>query len=438
MTCYSVSQLNNLARTLLNETFGEEAWVVGEVQGYRMHDRSGHAYFDIVEKDTNNPGQYIAKISCAFFRGAFIQWRSRLKKQSLGEFSLSDGIEIKVRASVELYVKEGKYQLIVNDVDASYSLGAMARRRQQTIDELKKAGLMEKNKGLSFGECPLRIGLITSSGSAAFKDFLSVLNSSGYAFKVFLFDAYMQGEQTSRDILKGIAALEKKDLDAIAVIRGGGSRTDLSYFDDMAICTAIAKARYPVMTGIGHEIDLSVADMVANRHFVTPTDTARFFKSLIDEFFLRIQASGNALSGLSKTCLNSNREGLKVLTYRLTSEVSRLERASKEGLYHMAQNIIMSAVRDLSENRNTLDVFIRSIQTGARMLVRNSEAKLDEKDNLISALDPSSTLRRGFSITIGPEALVLTEATKLRPGDRIKTVLYKGSFNSAVLSKELK
>jgi exodeoxyribonuclease VII large subunit len=437
MNCYRVSELNNLTRSILSETFGEDTWVVGEIHGFKLHDRSGHAYFDIVEKDARNPGQYIAKISCAFFKGSVLSWKARLRREGLASFTLSDGLEVKVRASVELYVKEGKYQLVVNDIDASYSLGAMAKKRQQTIDELKKSGLMEKNKGLSLNDCPLRIGLITSAGSAAYKDFISVLNASGYAFKIFLFNAYMQGEQTSKDIVRGIATLEKLGLDAIAIIRGGGSRTDLSYFDDTTICTAIAKSVYPVLTGIGHEIDLSVADMVSYRHFVTPTDTARFLTSLLDDFWFRIDETGSMLGSSAISLLEKGSDRLKMLAYKVTLSVSGMTKTAEGFLHTAVKNLGMAAARVFSQAAGRLGVIKSPLSPAVRTIIRAAGIRLTEYENLVKVMDPASILKRGFSMTMRPDGSPLIDAVGTEEGDRLKTVLYRGSLTSIVESREI-
>ncbi len=438
MNCYSVSQLNNLTRSLLDETFGEDTWVVGEIHGFKLHDRSGHAYFDIVEKDARNPGQYIARIGCAFFKGSVLSWKARLRREGLASFTLADGLEVKVRASVELYVKEGKYQLVVNDIDASYSLGAMAKKRQQTIDELKKSGLMERNKGLSLSDCPLRIGLITSAGSAAYKDFTSILNESGYAFKILLFNAYMQGEQTSKDIITGIAALEKLKPDAIAIVRGGGSRTDLSYFDDITICTAVARAAYPVLTGIGHEIDLSVADMVSYRHFVTPTDTARFFVSVLDGFRLRIDEAGTVLENSAASLLERDWDRLKMLAYRVSLSVSGMTKTAEGLLHTWLRNLGMASARTISGASGRLAVIKSSISPSVRAIIRAAGIRLIEYENLVKVVDPASILKRGFSMSLRPDGSPLTDAAAAQEGERLKTVLYHGSLTSIVESREIK
>jgi exodeoxyribonuclease VII large subunit len=402
-----------------------------------MHDRSGHAYFDLVEKDPDDPARYIAKIGCAFFKNSLLSWRTKLRREGFSSFQLTDGLEVKLRAGVDLYVKEGRYQLIVSEVDAGYSLGAMARKRQQTIDELKKRGLFENNRRLEMSDCPLKIGLITSLGSAAYNDFMSVLNSSGYAFKLYIFDAYMQGEHTPRDVFNGIKALEQKNLDAIAIVRGGGAKTDLYYFDDIRICEAIARCRLPVLTGIGHEIDLSVADMVSYMHFVTPTDTARFLVSGLDDFQQRIVEALSALESSSRSSLEKENGGLKMLAYRTSVSASKMTKAVDAAINAAAGRLGMAAARVSALAGNRLAIIEHSVKPAILATISKADSKLSEYESMLFIMDPSSTLKRGFSITMNPEGRPLMDSAVIQNGDRLKTVLYKGSLTSIVETKEL-
>jgi exodeoxyribonuclease VII large subunit len=437
MNCYTVSQLGLIAKSLLSETFNEDTWVTGEIHGYKMHDRSGHVYFDLVEKDGKDSGKYIAKIGCAFFKNSLLSWHTKLRRDGFSSFKLADGLEIKLRAGVDLYVKEGRYQLIVSEIDAGYTLGAIARKRQQTIDELKKAGLFEKNRQLEIIDCPLKIGLITSVGSAAYNDFLSVLNSSGYAFKLNIFNAYMQGERTPYDVSMGIKALEQKDIDVIAIVRGGGAKTDLFYFDDIRICQAVARCRLPVLTGIGHEIDLSVADMVAYRSFVTPTDTARFLSSMLDSCWQRLADALISIESCSGMLQGRANDQLKMLAYRLSVSVSKITMAADSTLHVITKNLGIEASRASSYAESRLSMLEHTLSPAARTIITSSSVKLNEFEKLVRAIDPLSTMKRGFSITLGSNGNPIMSVNDTEKGDILKTILYQGRLTSTVESKEL-
>jgi exodeoxyribonuclease VII large subunit len=194
-------------------------------------------------------------------------------------------------------------------------------------------GLFDRNKGLAFPELPLNIGLITSEGSAAFADFMRIVRDSPYCFSITLFDAHMQGENTVPEVIRGIKSLERRPgVDSIVIIRGGGAKTDLFSFDDMELCRAIALCTKPVITGIGHEIDVSVADLVAHTYRVTPTDVARHYIALADEVW----------AFLDMVCRD--------MTYRcgelLAGGNERLKTASA-GLGHIAKRWMVSSLSTL-------------------------------------------------------------------------------------------
>jgi len=458
MTCYSVSQLNEHARLLLSSAFDENTWVVGEVSGLKIHSKTGHVYFDLVEKSAEDLGQYLAKVSCAFFRGSFLNWQSLLKRDGFPSFKLTDGLEVKLQARVDLYAKEGRYQLIVSAIDPHYSLGAIARKRAHTIETLQKEGLMEKNKRLSISACPLSIGLITSQGSAAYNDFISILKKSAYAFRITLFDAHMQGERTAAEVVRAVKVLESRPLDAIAIVRGGGAKMDLVAFDDISICRTIANCTCPVITGIGHEIDLSVADLVAFRHFVTPTDVARFLVAQLDDLWARIDKAGEALVLSSRQNLSHSRERL----HRSASEIAYLtQRQTMQAvgtLFSLAHAFTGHTLRRLSLEHAQI-IRVRQDLENASGYALHSQAerltrqrrdlcekirkdlerhtgRLEELDAYLTLMDPSATLRRGYSITLDENGQALMDARTIGIGKRITTILSLGRIMSLVQDKE--
>ncbi len=481
MTCMSVSRLNELARESLQSCFDPEIWVKGEIHGLKFHAKSGHLYFDLVEKAKSGLDGYIAKISCAFFRGPYTKWRTSLASLGIGAFELNSGIEVKLKARIDLFVKEGRYQLIVSEIDPSYTFGAIAKKREQTIRELRASGLFDRNKSLPFPELPLNIGLITSEGSAAFSDFMSIVRDSGYCFSITLFDAHMQGENTVPEVLKGIRILQNHpDVDTIAIIRGGGAKTDLFSFDDFSLCKAIALCPKPVITGIGHEIDVSVADLVAHTYGVTPTDVAGLYVSKTDEVrtFLdeacreisfccseiwqrtgeRLRQLSASLEHVSQRWMVSALSGLKDAAFRLHTAVAGDLAKEEQTISRSAFSLRSSSNAALGEQSKTLEGFpvrlardtharIRSSQQeilhlhhGARdhtqALFERSLERLAHLDSYVSLMDPAETLKRGYSITMNNSGRAVTDADSVGEGDCITTRLSKGTLKSIVKDKE--
>ena len=470
-----------MARSALSECFGPEVWIKGEIHGLKVHAKSGHMYFDLVEKPSSTSNAYIAKVSCAFFQGAFIKWQNSMNTLGLGRFELSSGLEIKLKARVDLFVKEGRYQLIVSRIDPSYTFGAIAKKRAQTIEHLKATGLMGKNKELSLPPGLLNIGLITSRGSAAYNDFMSIIVQSNYSFTITLFDAHMQGENTVPEVVSGIQTLQRHPLvDAIVIIRGGGAKTDLFSFDDLAVCTAIARCEKPVFTGIGHEIDISVSDMVAHTYCVTPTDVARLFVSQADELWeYLIQArkvlstsaehvtraarqhvdsratllehiterwtltAYSRLKGLAYTfhakvlqCLSARGEALSGITVRLHGQAGlcidrehRIPDMLEVLCKHVARTILDAGSRDILSAMSSLR--ITSLQ-----ILSSTAALFDRQEHAVRLMHPAETLKRGYSITLSSSGQRVTDPRDVAEGESITTHVQKGTIMSTVYDKE--
>jgi exodeoxyribonuclease VII large subunit len=382
---------------------------------------------------------------------------------------------------VDLFVKEGRYQLIVSEIDPSYTLGAIARLRAQTIETLKAQGLIERNKALTLSVIPLHIGLITSRGSAAYQDFTSIILKSGFSFCITLYDAHMQGESTIKEVTRGIRALERyADVDTIVIIRGGGAKTDLFVFDDISICQTIATCSRPVFTGIGHEIDLSVADMVAHSCFVTPTDAARFFVSQVGGVFSFLEEASGSLyhSALNSLNKSSRRLGmaasrLAFLSQRYSSSARSTLEAKASALLTKGLNLVTTHDRRLLKvlsavthqattiihaQGSILDQAFLGMKLNSSALLKHIGLDLErrhalmlkeisagvaenlktlmgyEKDLLL--LEPSVTLQRGYSITLDKTGRTLRDSKDTARNDRITTVLAKGKIHSVVYDKE--
>lgn len=479
--CLRVSELNEYARQALFECFGSDIWVVGEIHGFKEHAKTGHVYFELVEKDPSNKDVYVAKIGCAFFHGAITAWRRFLKAKGFGDFGLADGMEVKLRARVDIFVREGRYQLIVSEVDPVYTLGAIARQREKTIAQLRAEGLLDRNKNLELDPVPLEIGLITSVGSAAYQDFTSIILASGFAFRIHVYDAHMQGDRTVSEVIRGIRRLlSQGDLDVIAIIRGGGAKTDLFVFDDLSLCRSIAACPVPVLTGIGHEIDLTVADIVANRSFVTPTDAARFLVSCVNEVWNFLESAADLTGTTARRILDASSKRLELACARLAVETrstaSRLSAgvgARMSRLWSNATAVVsahasrlsarQAALREtarshLREAATRIDSLARSLGYTASALttrvkdeilhglavdlrelasrLRNDMGLLDAMEQSISLMDPLLTLKRGYSITVGPHGRAIRSTEDVGIGDTITTVLFEGRIHSRVFDKE--
>jgi len=267
-TFFNLSAITSRIQQILQPAMGKCFWVKAEISSGR--ERGGSFYCDLVE--TDEQGQIIAQMRCTIWSRDLTCIRKKFSECDLS-LTLEDGTLVGFQCQLQYSPKFG-LSLCVMDADPAFALGALEIKKKQILEQLKKEGLFDPNKRIVVPCLPLHIGLVTSAGSAAYNDFFKTLTLSGYGFKIYLVDSVVQGERTQASVLKALGTLERLRLDIVVIIRGGGSKTDLFYLDNEAIARKIATLRHPVWTGIGHEIDTSVLDCVANKAFKTPTAVA--------------------------------------------------------------------------------------------------------------------------------------------------------------------
>lgn len=422
-------------------------WVVGEAQRVRPSAR-GHVYFELVEKGEND--EIIGKLDAVIWKGDALKIQRVL---SASQQRLTDGVQVRCRGGLDFYAPSGRLQLCVREVDPAFTLGLLERRRRETLAALAAAGLMERNRGLPLADLPLTIALVTSHGSAAFHDFLSGLTESGYGFRVIFVHAAMQGREAEREIVSALSSLAGLPIDCAVLIRGGGSRTDLAAFDSRSIAEAIALAPFPVLTGLGHEIDRAIADMVSHTAFKTPTKAAEF---LIE----RVAAADQAVEDLRRRLLREAQEplragrealgraerGVSLARMRLAAAGDRIEEHAR-ALARLGRSALREAGRRQDTLRGRLaDLTPRRLEAAERERVRLGEriagsgrgkvreaaAALQGIERLTLQLAPERTLGRGFSLTRDASGRTLRNPGDVRPGDLITTRLAGGDLQSRV------
>jgi exodeoxyribonuclease VII large subunit len=443
---YSVSGLCSEIKDFLVTAF-PSIWVAGEVQRVKESQR-GHLYFELVEKGDGD--EVLAKVDC-------VVWRTdhdRVRRQLAGAGqAMAEGVTVRCRGGVDFYGPSGRLQLVVREVDPLYTLGLLARRRQETLEALTRAGLMERNKALSLSELPLSLALVTSHGSAAYHDFLATLAESGYGFRVLFVHAAVQGKDAERELVSALRSLAGAAIDCCVLIRGGGARTDLAAFDSRALAEAVAEAPFPVLTGLGHEIDQSIADLVAHTALKTPTKVAELLVERVVRCDQALALLGRDLrrSSLerlrrSREALGSAERGLALARTRLAAAQSRIGELSRalaqtgrlrlrsavgsvEGL---AGRLAAAAPRRVERCRGEPDRVARLLVAAGRGRLREAEAELRGIERLAHDLAPLRTLERGFSITRTAAGRALRSPADAAPGAVLRTELAGGSLTSRV------
>lgn len=443
---YSVSQLGRELQALLREAY-PTVWVAGEVQRFKTH-ASGHVYFELVEKGDGDA--VVGKLDAVLWKGDALRVRAQLERHGQ---RLADGLQIRCRVAVDFYPPHGKLQVQVREIDPVFTEGALARRRAETLAELAREGLLEANRALPLAPLPLDVALVTSAGSAAYHDFLATLAESGYGFRVLFVHAAVQGADAERAVVSALELAQGAGVDCIALVRGGGAKSDLAAFDSRAIARAVALARVPVLTGLGHEIDEAVADRTAHAAFKTPTKVAEHLVArvqgaelAVDRLRARLTAASRlplaraaaALAGAERRFVAA-RGRLGALAVRLAALARSLAAAAPRAPRRAALRRREAALRLARASPRALERAERArrqaagrLAATARGRVATAAARVDGLIRLVAGFGVERTLARGFSVTRGAGGRALRDPAAVAAGERLTTQLAAGTLISRV------
>lgn len=370
-----VSELNDLIRGALDAAFPGALWIAGEVRNLRPS-KAGHLFFELVEKEEEGV-EPKAKVDCALFSSTFRKLRQELS-DAAASFNLQNDIEIRVRAKVDYYPKAGRLQLIVQDVDPTFTLGRIARQRMKILADLKKRGLLDKNKQTAFRDLPLKVGLLTSVESAAYWDFLSELEQSGYAFEVRVANCFMQGKLTQESVSAALDFFRHEDVDVICVVRGGGSAVDLSWFDSARIAEAIAVSPVPVITGIGHQVDRTISDEAAFFAAKTPTAVAQFLVGQVSEFLQALDRNQGAIVQRSQRFLDRHAERLLIRRQQLRTQARHRLAAAFRQVEDFRRRCLPLSLRLLAQRAGDLNSRADRIRLLSAHLLKTKARELQQ------------------------------------------------------------
>lgn len=449
---YTVGSLARTVGQAMSRAFPDEIWVQGEIRDLSRAS-SGHVYFTLMDTEPEETPAAILPVT--LFESDKVAVNRVLARS--GAVRMTDGVEVRIRGRVSHYAARGTVQLRMTWIDTDFTLGKLAAERARLIASLTKRGLLERNRSIPLPLVPLRIGLVTSVGSAAHADFVDELIRGGFAWKVRVFDARVQGLDAVPDVVRGLATLGATSLDAIAVVRGGGAQTDLAAFDSEEIALAIANCPIPVLTGIGHEIDVSVADLVA-RSFKTPTACGAGLVSLVSEYVDRLDRLAVATARGAASRLSVARHRLETSTRRLARSSVAAGTRAQLGLDEMQTQILRGARHHLRREGNKIDTVRARIERGStrelaaatvgldRMsakvggtairAIAAAVGRLDDLERRLSLLDPARLLAKGWSITRTEDGDLVTNPTTVAEGVTLHTTVAGGRIESVVTDTE--
>ena len=405
---FSVLQLGNFLKDGLNSLFPQDFWIEGQISNFRIVPKSGHAYFDLIDPVSEQGSQPMGKFSVALWNSQRLEIDRTLQNKS--ELILANDINVKILAHLDFWPPGGRLQLIMRDVDPQFTFGHLAQEKEKLLQILKIEGLTEKNKLHVIPSPALNVALITSVGSAAYADFCDELLNSNFSFNVFARDTRMQGEGSASDIEEGLQIVTSYQPDVIAIIRGGGSTSDLLSFDSENLARAIANSSIPIFTGIGHEIDQSIADIVAHTSYKTPTACAIGLVETVDEFIEKILEIKTNIINLSHNKLS-------------------LAQSNHVNLYSRTTTIAKASLLNSTENLKGIKERIVLI---APSIIKRNESKLNGFEDQIRVLDPKRLLARGWSITRTQNGEIISSTKNLFNGDEIETIFENGTVKSTI------
>lgn len=411
MDSFSLFELNALVRRSLEQCLPDAYWVQAELSDVRSNS-TGHCYLEFVQKDPRS-NNLVAKARGTIWSNVYRMLKPYFE-ETTGQL-FSSGIKVLVQVTVSFHELYG-YSLTVQDIDPTYTLGDMARRRREILKQLEEEGVLTLNKELSMPVLPQRIAVISSPTAAGYGDFCHQLkhNTRGFFFYTELFPALMQGNQVEESVLAALDAINARisDFDVVVIIRGGGATSDLSGFDTYLLAASCAQFSLPVITGIGHERDDTVLDSVAHTRMKTPTAVAEFL-------IARMTETADHLEELSEELYAS-------AYYRLSEE--------RKKLLAYQSRIPSQAVRKLSEARLSLLTVKSNLSHAVEALLSRQRHQLELLRNRIADASPEKLLSRGYSITL-KDGKPVKDASQIEPGDELTTRFHKGKVKSIVNSK---
>ena len=408
MEALSLYDLNALVRRSLEQCLPDEYWVQAELSDVRTNS-TGHCYLEFIQKDSRS-NNLIAKARGTIWANVYRLLKPYFE-ESTGQAFVS-GIKVLVQVTVSFHELYG-YSLTVQDIDPTYTLGDMARRRREILKQLEEEGVLTLNKELEMPVLPQRIAVVSSPTAAGYGDFCHQLknNSRGFFFHTELFPALMQGDRVEESVLSALDAIlnRQEDFDTVVIIRGGGATSDLSGFDTYLLAAACAQFPLPIITGIGHERDDTVLDSVAHTRVKTPTAAAEY---LIN-------------------CMNLAADELEVLISQLHESVrSRLTEEHRK-LISYRNRIPSAVVRRVSDAKLALLTTRKDISLAVQTSLSRQRHRLELLQQRLADASPEKMLARGYSITL-KDGKVVKNGDVLQLNDEIVTRLYQGEIVSIV------
>jgi len=451
---FTLRQVVSSIKKTLEERYQSEYWVKAEMHKLGKTPR-GHCYPELVQKED---GKIVAEIRGTIWQHHFEAINRRFMQVVKEPLKEDTTLLMKVRVNFhEIY----GLSLQITDIDPNYSLGELQRERAETLRKLQKEGLLDANQKLEFPLLPKRIAIISAESSKGLSDFMKVIeqNEWGYRFVTHLFPAYLQGDQAEHSIIKQLNRILKvrDHFDIVVIVRGGGGEVGMSCYNTYKLCRAIASFPIPILTGIGHSTNLTVAEMISYRNAITPTELGDFLIQAFHNFAIPLKDAIKSIRVHARQMLEVSQLQLKtysesfghIVRQALSNEQQKLQMERKE-LKHVVQKHSKNSLNQLQEtrkgissltrillaqNNNVIALKTAQLKSGSQAAIKDAGNQLDSLTQIIKLVDPINVLQRGYSITT-LNGKTVSERNPADEGDTIQTRTANFMLTSKVLKKE--
>ena len=426
----SLYELNSLVRDVISMSLPDSYWVEAELSEAR-EGYGGHSYMELIEKDehSNTP---IAKAHASCWRNRWMLLKPQFERVT-GQ-RIHAGMKVLLKVHAQFHENYG-FSWIVDDIDPTYTMGDMARKRMEIIQTLKEEGVFDLQKELKLPMFCQRIAVISSATAAGYGDFCNQLADNGYGlqFTTALFAATMQGEGVEQGVISALNRIneEWENWDCVVIIRGGGATSDLSGFDTLALAENVANFPLPIITGIGHERDESVLDMISFQRVKTPTAAAAFLVDHLTEVYARIEDAQEAIVNYVKRRLQVERMKFERLSTQIPTLFSLVKVRQSNRLDQLLNRLKVKAERIPADGLHRLEMLEARLKEPVARKLEKELHRIDMLSQRAIAQDPERLLSRGYSITL-KDGKSIKDASQLKAGEEIETRFAKGVAKAVV------
>jgi exodeoxyribonuclease VII large subunit len=434
MNPITLLDLNQMVRNRMRKAFPETYWIQAEVSECKEH-YSGHCYLELIQKKEGTD-TLCAKVRATIWANVWSGLKVAFESQTGAR--LQSGQKILVEVAVDFHELYG-FSLVIRDIDPAFTVGDLSLRRREVLRQLTEDGVLELNKELEWPLLPQRLAIISSPSAAGYEDFMDQLhrNAYGLAFYTALFPAVVQGDAAPDSLVEALNRVLDSGVafDAVVIIRGGGASADLSCFDRYELCYYAAQYPLPLLTGIGHDRDQSVLDLVANKSVKTPTAAAEFLLSCLSQEAYRLETNADRFTQIVQRYVEALKQRLQINSDRLLRNTTEGIQQAKRTVAHLEAQILGGSNVLLLQKKQQVEMSSTHLDHRVKDLLGAQKHRVELLQNQIAFFSPDIMFKKGFSLTL-QQGKIVKSVKDLIPGAELQTRLSDGLAYSLIQKTE--